>query len=574
MDDPPADPTSERPRPPSPAEAAARPQRAPRIVRLLFYVVWVVGIPLGLAVLAVRLITPGEPFTGGLRGFVRDQQVPAVIVFFTAFAWLLWRFRYALPFGVLGRSDLPPKLRARYEDAAQLVDEARRIVKKRGKEVERQLSRAQRDELDDALDGLEQAMVRSPVDAEVFDAAMTRAERLVSERLGRWRKGEIREYAESIGVAVGVALVLRVFVIEAFKIPSGSMIPTLMKGDHIFVAKYVYGPLMPWTDVRLYNRLPPERADVMVFKYPENKEQDFIKRTIALPGDTLEAIDGRPILNGWLTPHCYVGRIEQDADVRGELYVEFLGDESYFTMFNERTNRGCLRDMECGPGRMCLAGLCRAAAPCMSDASCGRDELCAHDASGVGDEARSQRFCRRACEGAEGCAEGESCVARAGKLCDGSGVPCKDDAQCTEGRCLPATRQACVPSGEVVEVACESDADCIAGRQCRAGVCGVHQGPYSVRPSEAWVMGDNRDNSHDSRGWNERRGGGVPFEFIKGRAMFVWLSPALERLFLSVMGDPRLPKGTPKPLEDALRKCLASRPPESATTPPPPGAGQ
>jgi signal peptidase I len=86
------------------------------------------------------------------------------------------------------------------------------------------------------------------------------------------------------------------------------MIPTLMIGDHIFVNKFTYGPLIPWTDKRLFSRLPPSRADVMVFKFPENKEQDFIKRVIAVPGDTLEAINGRPIINGWLVPHCYVGQ--------------------------------------------------------------------------------------------------------------------------------------------------------------------------------------------------------------------------------------------------------------------------
>jgi signal peptidase I len=82
-------------------------------------------------------------------------------------------------------------------------------------------------------------------DTKAFDAAYVKADRAVFEHLGRWRKGEMREYAESIGIAVAVALLLRAFVVEAFKIPSGSMIPTLMVGDHIFVNKFAYGPSCP-----------------------------------------------------------------------------------------------------------------------------------------------------------------------------------------------------------------------------------------------------------------------------------------------------------------------------------------
>jgi signal peptidase I len=70
----------------------------------------------------------------------------------------------------------------------------------------------------------------------------------------------MREYMESIGIAVAVALILRAFVVEAFKIPSGSMIPTLMIGDHIFVNKFTYGPLVPWTDKRCSRACPRSAA--------------------------------------------------------------------------------------------------------------------------------------------------------------------------------------------------------------------------------------------------------------------------------------------------------------------------
>jgi signal peptidase I len=99
-----------------------------------------------------------------------------------------------------------------------------------------------------------------------------------------------------------------------------------------------------------------------------------------------------------------------------------------------------------------------------------------------------------------------------------------------------------------------------------------HQGPFIAKPGEVWVMGDNRNNSHDSRMWFGGQGGGVPFENIRGRALFVWLSVSdsgidWSRLGAPVMGRPRLPPAM-KHLEPALDKCLRERPPIEKTTPP------
>jgi signal peptidase I len=455
--------------PPAPGETAAK-SRPSRILRWLFYLVWLFTVPAALALLAVRVLAP-DPLAvdvGLVRKFIAEQQVPATILFFTLFAMLLWRTRYVLPFagvaGVLGRSDLPTRMRPKYDDATQLLAEARRILHTRKHDVERALAKRERDELGKALDKLEEHMRADKIDEERFVSALVKAEQLVSDRLGRWRKGELREYTESIGVAVAVALVLRFFVIEAFKIPSGSMIPTLMIGDHIFVAKYAYGPLLPHSDTRLYSRLPPARGDVMVFKFPENKQQDFIKRVIALPGDTLEALSGRPILNGWLVPHCKVGKIDMEYGLKGYLYLEYLEDNAFLTMYDEPE----------------------------------------------------------------------------------SGLRC------------------------------QTDRDCGGAMSCRSNTCGRLQGPYHVAQNEVWVMGDNRNNSHDSRSWRGGVGGGVPFENIKGRAMFVWWSwgprggVAFDRIFVSVMGPPRLPPGAPPELVAGLQKCLRERPPVSETTAPAP----
>ncbi|MCA9624260.1 MAG: signal peptidase I, partial [Myxococcales bacterium] len=350
---------------PSAGPAKALEPRGNGALRYLFYLVWLMVVPAALAVMAVRLLKP-ESLTqevGWLRTFVNDQQVPATIMFFTIFAMVLWRVRYVLPFagsvGVLARDDLPPRLRPKFDEAVQLVAESRRIMAQRKREMDRQIKKRDRRDLEEAIDQLEVVMRAETLSEKDFQSALAKAEQLTHQHLGQWRKGEVREYTESIGVAVAVALVLRFFVIEAFKIPSGSMIPTLMIGDHIFVAKYAYGPLLPRSDTRLYDALPPERGDVMVFKFPENKQQDFIKRAIALPGDRLEAIDGRPVINGWLVPNCKVGKIDMPHGVRGHLYMEYLGDKSYLTMFDEALPViSCTTDDNCRGGRSCRGGVC------------------------------------------------------------------------------------------------------------------------------------------------------------------------------------------------------------------------
>ena len=178
------------------------------------------------------------------------------------------------------RRDLPPGIRPAFERAGLLLDEAQSIRQGRKDAIERELSPEDRAKLSADLSALRQAMRRKPFDEERFVDALVRADGEVDLRLGRWRKSEVREYIESIVIAVVVAMGLRAFVIEAFKIPSGSMIPTLQVGDHIFVNKFSYGPAIPFTHARLWKTMPPERGDVMVFQFPEDLDEDFIKRVI------------------------------------------------------------------------------------------------------------------------------------------------------------------------------------------------------------------------------------------------------------------------------------------------------
>jgi len=112
------------------------------------------------------------------------------------------------------------------------------------------------------------------------------------------KKRLLKEYAEAIITALILALVIRAYVIQAFKIPSGSMIPTLLIGDHLLVNKFIYGTKIPFTDRRVLIFKKPERGDIIVFKYPENPKKDFIKRVIATGGDVIEERDKRIYVNG------------------------------------------------------------------------------------------------------------------------------------------------------------------------------------------------------------------------------------------------------------------------------------
>jgi len=217
---------------------------------------------------------------------------------------------------------------------------------------------------------------------------------------GAHTKSVLREYVEAIVIALAVALLLRFFVVEAFKIPSGSMVETLAIGDFIFVNKMAYRTEVPYTALSIpvpfggttiKEWSQPERGDIIVFRFPTDQKVDYIKRVIGVPGDTIELRANKLVVNGQAYAREYKEKVvykDQHCNVNSAAhYLEDNGEDQYSVLLREGANP-------------------------------------------------FENF-----------------------------------------------------------------------------------GPVRVKEGHLFMMGDNRDNSSDSRAWGQ-----VPIEYVKGRAMFVWLS--------------------------------------------------
>lgn len=155
------------------------------------------------------------------------------------------------------------------------------------------------------------------------------------------KKSIVREYAESIIIAVVLALIIRTFVVQAFKIPSGSMEDTLAIGDHILVSKFIYGTKIPFTSTRLVKFRDPRQGDVIVFEYPEDPSKDFIKRVVGTPGDEVEVRNKKVYVNG--NPYENPHEVHKEKDVipkeqnpRDNVGPLKVPEGSYFVMGDNR----------------------------------------------------------------------------------------------------------------------------------------------------------------------------------------------------------------------------------------------
>lgn len=153
-------------------------------------------------------------------------------------------------------------------------------------------------------------------------------------------KSLLREYAEALIVALILAMIIRTFVVQAFKIPSESMLETLQVGDHLLVNKFSYGVKWPFSNSYAVNGADPERGDVIVFEYPNNPSLDYIKRIVGIPGDVMEVRDKQLYRNGTPLKEAYIrhtepGRIERIRDNFGPVTVP---KGKYFVMGDNRDN--------------------------------------------------------------------------------------------------------------------------------------------------------------------------------------------------------------------------------------------
>ena len=162
-----------------------------------------------------------------------------------------------------------------------------------------------------------------------------------------FKKSVVREYFESIVIAVILALFVRTWVVQAFKIPTGSMENNLLIGDHLLVNKFIFGP----TPLAIGRAVLPVRAirrgDIIVFKYPDEPDRDFIKRVIGLPGETVELrnkkvyVDGKPLDEPYvhfLTPPSSEDQEVTSYDVRENYAPRTVPADHYFVMGDNRDN--------------------------------------------------------------------------------------------------------------------------------------------------------------------------------------------------------------------------------------------
>jgi signal peptidase I len=148
------------------------------------------------------------------------------------------------------------------------------------------------------------------------------------------RKSVFREYTEAIVVAVLLTVLIRIFIIQAFRIPTGSMEDTLLVGDFLFVNKFIYGAHVPFTDFRLPGVRAPERGDIVVFEYPKDPDRDFIKRVIGLPGETVEIVNTVVFVDGKLleepyAKHTATRRRPEDYE-NPQIYPPGAGNRDYY----------------------------------------------------------------------------------------------------------------------------------------------------------------------------------------------------------------------------------------------------
>lgn len=190
-------------------------------------------------------------------------------------------------------------------------------------------------------------------DAPALEAELKKLAQLADSTMASWRKAANLDFVWGFGKALLIALAIRAVLIEPYRIPSGSMIPTLQVGDQIFVNKYVYGVRIPWVNKVPFQIIrPPARGDVIVFNNPVNTSVDFVKRVVGIPGDVIEVrhevvyVNGKPQPRELLDPN-YLAYDDQGGPWTAQtelLYRENLTGHSHLLLQTGRAS-----DLDEGP---------------------------------------------------------------------------------------------------------------------------------------------------------------------------------------------------------------------------------
>lgn len=148
------------------------------------------------------------------------------------------------------------------------------------------------------------------------------------------------DYGEALIVALVLAFFIRTFFVQAFKIPSESMLDTLLVGDHLLATKFDYGLKIPFTDITFYEGNAPQRGDIIIFKYPRDPDVDFIKRIVGIPGDVIEVRQKQLYRNGEAVKEGYIRFAEPDRIVQGRdnFGPVTVPEGKYFVMGDNRDN--------------------------------------------------------------------------------------------------------------------------------------------------------------------------------------------------------------------------------------------
>jgi signal peptidase I len=337
-------------------------------------------------------------------------------------------------------------------EAASLVKEAR------GALLHKRDLRGKGGNLLEVTDGVDHALAKG--DLAKVRAQLPVLDALIDELVVRKPKAGVAAGVESIAITLALAFGLKFFVLEAFKIPSSSMYPTLEIGDHIFVNKFIYGARVPMSTTKLFDLSAPKRGEVVVFIMPCEPEKDFIKRVVATAGDTVEVRCSTLYVNGQPVPQELVNAEDVYSDNQSGSW-----QDRRVSRYRETVN-GHSYDVFHEPGR-----------PENPALYSGKDFP---------------------------------------EFGDLEPPSCTKDARTNPNARPSASQQPgkVVVTRAVDELASKDDPTKLdENHACQL------QAHYVVPPGHVFAMGDNRAGSNDSRFW-----GSVPIDNIKGKAMFIWFS--------------------------------------------------